>query len=316
MASRFYSKIVATLQENRKTLTALRGFFMPPVDALWGVLKGTYHFFKSPKDYFWTKQGKSKGDRFGKRLSATAFFSRAGTITLTTICVLGFIGALAFPFPGIAPIYTIAAGWTANTLGVGIGLSITQAVGITFGWSALGRLAGSLFGSLMDYIKIKSDTTIKFKSSGKDELKSVAKKGKELQKPKSNTTISFFKGFLKNAFAVGFIGEIAPHVVGYSKSTIKEQIESTYDSSDSIHIGNSNNLNPNQNIEAQPELKVDSKGEQSPLVQPKPKSKAYSSQKIEPLPKLKFEQRPLLPPKKHHPYFQNNQRHPLKTHKI
>lgn len=88
-----------------------------------------------------------KASEMTKKANPTNMFpalmtlSRVFGITMTILCVLCLIGSLAIPIPGITPLLTLGAVSTAKAFGM---------VGITMGWAALGRMAGSLLGGLID----------------------------------------------------------------------------------------------------------------------------------------------------------------------
>jgi hypothetical protein len=164
--------------------------FVP--ESMYRLCKGVAAFVVSPTRYL---QGLTKlslrkdedinplkptlNDRYGKRYLFTAGFSRVFAVAATVICILGFVGALAVPLPGIAPLYT------ASIIG------IAKAVGITIGWSIVARLGGSLLGSVADFFRIRSVAlnalnTLKSKAPGE----TVAPANSETAKNKRSSSKS------------------------------------------------------------------------------------------------------------------------------
>jgi hypothetical protein len=117
---------------------SLIGIFLPPVDAAWGVLKDIAGAQK--------KAGDPAKQEAKKIFNIPFKCSRILTLAITAFCIVGFIGALAVPIPGVAPLYAIGV------------LGILKAVGVTIAWSSAARMAGALIGSLYSNYKVNSLT--------------------------------------------------------------------------------------------------------------------------------------------------------------
>jgi hypothetical protein len=146
----------------RRALVAWNLLFFP-VDSAYRLVKGIVSFFSSPIRYFWgtfrpdleiinsqeIKEPETPStwrplkpalnDNLGRTHSFTTTLSRIFTNAATVLFILGFIGALVVPIPGIAPLYTAGA------------LGIAQAIAIAGGCSLAARVTGGLLGSVIDF---------------------------------------------------------------------------------------------------------------------------------------------------------------------
>lgn len=122
------------------------GVVLAPLLALYSFCKGFACFIAAPTKYFYEAFPKPKSEKIinpdmsdirAKFMSGTFVLGRIGAMALTTVCVLGFVGAIATPLPGVAPLYT------AGVAG------ILKAVGITIGYTIGGRTLGSAIGGFI-----------------------------------------------------------------------------------------------------------------------------------------------------------------------
>lgn len=155
-----------------KKLTAWE-IFVYSVQLLWGSVfaplsnivelgQGVYWFFKKPKGQYLLENDMSPPlrsqyrrqnlasnigdlilDNRGQDGQARAFrfsfgLARVGGLILTAICILGFLGALAAPIPGLAPLYTLSIA------------AVAKACGVTIVSTIAGRAMGSFLGSIID----------------------------------------------------------------------------------------------------------------------------------------------------------------------
>lgn len=149
-------------------------FIAPPLGAIAGFIgaaytKWTTGFYaharlevNNPENRGVTKATLA-ADTLGTSYTYGITLSRIATIAIATLCILAFIGALAFPLPGVAPLTAIAL------------TPILQAIGITFGWTILARGVGMLIGGIGDYFKIRS-TLNEASSSSSEQLHNEATK--------------------------------------------------------------------------------------------------------------------------------------------
>lgn len=114
------------------------GFLFAPLDGLYGLFKGAYYFLTS-KYVYHSEPRKKIGDSIAKRFFLTIGLARIATVFVSILCILGFVGALAVPIPGVTPLYT------ATVLG------ILKAIGVTTGWAIVGRAVGFV-GAGLDYL--------------------------------------------------------------------------------------------------------------------------------------------------------------------
>lgn len=120
----------------------------PPVEAFIGVIKRVVNFNEPYPGLNSTKPIITNGlwydDERAKHLPYTHAFSRAAVLLLTGFLIVGFIGALAIPLPGIAPLYGVGA------------LGIAKACGITIGYTTAARTIGACFGIICDTYPVRA----------------------------------------------------------------------------------------------------------------------------------------------------------------
>jgi len=127
---------------NSKIGSELLSLF-PPIEAFIGVIKRIINFNKS-NEYEAFNAVSSKNDecwyddRKAKNLPYTSSLSRAAVLLLTLFLVLGFIGTLVIPLPGIAPLFGFGA------------IGIAKACGISIGYTTAARIVGVFFGAIFD----------------------------------------------------------------------------------------------------------------------------------------------------------------------
>ncbi len=141
---------MATLNRAGTILRLIRDSLFAPLTSIYEFGMGGWHYFKT------LFQGVRDSKKFpyyadslfsvnpGKEVTAKRFpftigLSRMGGFILTGLAILGFIGALAVPLPGIAPLYALSVG------------AVLKACGITLGVTLFGRTAGALLGSVIDF---------------------------------------------------------------------------------------------------------------------------------------------------------------------
>ncbi len=196
----------------------LTGVVLAPVDALVGFVKGGYDFFKSwydsnkpepgsnkpksrsPLAYFYNFRSK-EGDIQGKRYTAMTGLGRIGALVVTGVCIAGFIVTLPIPIPGVTPLAAITFG------------SIAKAAGITIGWSIVGRAAGALLGSLVDFfvVRINANNVINAAKEANNNAK------KEIPVPEKLSTSRIACTLTKTLGATVAFGESALRVKAFFK---------------------------------------------------------------------------------------------------
>ncbi len=141
-----------------------------------------------------------KGDLKARLFPFTLGAGRLCGILLTTLCIVGFIGTLAVPIPGISPIYSLSV------------IAIAKAYGVTVGWTLVSRLAGSLIGSIMDSFFNKPLFNMLFHTV------------KPVKKEWPTTKTEFI---LKASITVGLVGENFPalgYIFGVPINLFQEQL--------------------------------------------------------------------------------------------
>ncbi len=124
--------------------------WIPGIDTLGGIGVQIYNYANgiSFKIILANKKSMNKADRNEVILAEltpwTRNLKRLFEIAMLTLCILGFVGALAFPLPGITPLVTLSA------------IGIAKACGITLGWALLARTVGALIGCGVDKLRLMS----------------------------------------------------------------------------------------------------------------------------------------------------------------
>lgn len=197
--------------------STILGIFIQPIDSTWHFFKGIYYFFESPRKFFWgnIKDDWRKDDtkdredsenfmkqsveqRYTRVFTATTSLGRIFAVGAIALCVLGFIGALAVPIPGVAPLYL--AGLSAGAQAAGI----AQAIGITYAWSLLAKLGGSLLGANIDSYKIR--TSYDKNKAGIETSQKSPKKTATLSNSATSTN-KIWKACLREACELSLKGE-------------------------------------------------------------------------------------------------------------
>jgi hypothetical protein len=111
---------------------------VPPAEAFIGLIKRVVNINKPYQGIHGSSEDVWFNDKAAKILPYTFAFSRTAVLVLTALLVLGFIGALAVPLPGIAPLY-----------GAGV-MGIAKACGIAIGYTTAARTIGAFFGAIRD----------------------------------------------------------------------------------------------------------------------------------------------------------------------
>jgi hypothetical protein len=125
--------------------------------------------------------------------------ARLGGFLLTALCIIGFLGMVAVPIFGIAPIYCFSI------------ITIAKAYGITLGSTLIGRFIGGFIGSIMDSFY---NTPLFYKLS-------------HIIKPKKSNLTTKKEFILKTTIAVGLTGENCQslgHVICKPINFFQEQI--------------------------------------------------------------------------------------------
>ncbi|MBV8803147.1 MAG: hypothetical protein JO131_09370 [Gammaproteobacteria bacterium] len=127
---------------------------IPPAEAFLGIIKRLINF-NTPYPATTSSEGPWSDDRMAKTLPYTFAISRGAVLLVTAFLVLGFLGSLAVPFPGVAPLY-----------GAGV-VGIAKACGIAIGYTTAARTLGTFFGAICDArsINLFKDTPISTSSS-------------------------------------------------------------------------------------------------------------------------------------------------------
>lgn len=127
------ARTAATTQAVDKT--PVKTFLTNLLKILWGILaplSNTFEFFK----------GGIYKTPLAKTLPVTTGLSRIFGLLPTIFYILGFIGTLAVPLPGITPLYVASS------------LAILKACAITIAATMVGRAVGAMIGSLIDILRI------------------------------------------------------------------------------------------------------------------------------------------------------------------
>lgn len=160
---------MAKLTKRKRLAKLFWGACLAPIsnlfECVYGLGCGIYLASKK-QPYLFEKSSYQSLDIQARVLPFTFHLGRAVGLIFTTLCILGFIGALAIPIPSIAPLYTLTAA------------SIAKAYGMTLAVTMLGRATGALLGTLIDcfyrkgYVKNRFEfifkTTLSFGLFGKE----------------------------------------------------------------------------------------------------------------------------------------------------
>lgn len=129
-------------------LQAVFAFLFAPIDAVFGLFKGLYYFITAPRgEYVWgisnreveSNNQQTVGDLGGRAATASTNLRRIFAVAVVVLCVLGFVGALLAPIPGVTPLYTLTI------------LGVLKAAGITAAWTTAARLVGGAVGAVVDF---------------------------------------------------------------------------------------------------------------------------------------------------------------------
>ncbi len=134
-------------------------FIKGSVVFLYHRFKGTPYAVRSNPVHVLTND---KADIKARTTPFTSGLGRIGGIIATTLYILGFIGALVLPIPGVAPIYAISTA------------AIAKACGITILSTMIGRGIGALVGSIIDVFYDKPIRDILLKNTSTTQIKPLA----------------------------------------------------------------------------------------------------------------------------------------------
>lgn len=121
------------------------GFFLAPLDSLYGLLKGMFYFLLNPVNYLY--KDRVSGDKAGRNFFVTFALSRIAAVFVAGGCILGFLGILHPLLPFVTPISPDAMLSFVDSFN-----TILKAAFITTFWTISARTLAAFIGVIPDLI--------------------------------------------------------------------------------------------------------------------------------------------------------------------